>query len=133
MRSFETFQSRIMSLYTAPPPPRAMHTPPRINLIENQTRIRTNEVTSSVSHDISNLILGTICPAIDMLMRVVYSFSCTIYWGQNQIIEYHKTLSPNGAFMSLNQIEEYVQQCELWLLNLDDKGVWSEVTFPLHE
>ena len=35
----------------------------RINLIENQTHVRTNEVTGSFTH---NLILSTICPAIQM-------------------------------------------------------------------
>ena len=31
----------------------------------------------------------------------------------------------SGAFTSLNQIEEYILQCELRRLNLDDEGVWS--------
>ena len=38
----------------------------RINLIENQTRVRTYHVTGSLNHDISNLILDTICPVIKM-------------------------------------------------------------------
>ena len=38
----------------------------RINLIENQTHIRTYQVTGSLSHDVSNLILDTICPIIEM-------------------------------------------------------------------
>ena len=63
-------------------------------------------------------------------MKVIYSFSCTIYWGQNQVIPYHKTLSPNITFTSLNQIEECIKQCELWHLNLDDEEVWSKAYLP---
>ena len=78
----------------------------RISLIENQNLVRTYQVTSSLSHDVSNLILHTIRPVIQMRVRVIYSFSCSIHWGWNQVIQYHKTLSPNGTFMSLSQIEE---------------------------
>ena len=79
----------------------------RINLIENQTRIKTYIVTGPLNHDISNLIFNTIHPVIKMGMKVIYIFSCTIYRGWNQVIHYHKTLSPNGTFISLSQIEEY--------------------------
>ena len=92
---FETFHGRVISLYAsypsdtttdhtyAPPPPLrdngyTMHVPPRIDLIKNQTCIRSYEVTGPLNH---NLILNTIHPVIKMQMRVVYSFSCTVYWG----------------------------------------------------
>ena len=45
----------------------------RINLIKNQTHIRTYQVTGSFNYDVSNLILNTICPVIQMRMRVIYS------------------------------------------------------------
>ena len=93
----------------------------RINLIENQTRVRTYEMIGSLNHDVSNLILNTIWPVIEMQIRVIYSFSCVVYQGWNQVVQYHKTLSPNGTFTSLNQIEEYIQQCELRHLNLDNE------------
>ena len=102
----------------------------RITLICNQTCIRTYQVTGSLNLDISSLILHTILPVIQMQTRVVYSFSCSIYWGQNQVVQYHRTLSPNGTFMSLSQIEEYVKQCELLHLNLDNEGVWSRAYLP---
>ena len=37
-----------------------------INLTGNQNRIRTHQVTGSLNHDISNLILHTIHPVILM-------------------------------------------------------------------
>ena len=32
--------------------------------------------------------------------------------------------------MSLSQIEEYIKQCQLWHLNLDDEEVWSKAYPP---
>ena len=87
-------------------------------------------MTGSLNHDVSNLILDTIHPVIQMRTRVIYSFSCLIYQGRNQIVEYHRTLPTNDTFTSLSQIEEYIRQCELRHLNLDDEGVWSKAYFP---
>ena len=55
----------------------------RIELIENRTRVRTYQVTGSLNQDVSNLILDTIHPAIQMRTRVIYSFPCSIYRGKN--------------------------------------------------
>ena len=49
---------------------------------------------------------------------------------QNQVVQYHKMLSPNVTFMSLSQIEEYIKRCKLWHLNLDNEEVWSKAYFP---
>ena len=100
-----------------------------INLIENQTHVRIYQVTSSLNHDISNLILDNICPIIQMQTRVIYSFSCSIYWGWNQLSQYRKTLSSNGTFTSLSQIEEYIRHFELQCLNLDMNGFGEKLTF----
>ena len=85
----------------------------RINLIEDQTRVKTYEVTGNLNHDVSNLILKTIKPVIKMRTRVICSFSCSIFRGRNQVIQYHKTLSDNKTFTSLREIEEYIKRCEL--------------------
>ena len=63
-------------------------------------------------------------------MRVTYSFSCFVYGGRNQIVEYHRKLPANETFTSLSQIEKYIRQCELWHLNLEDEGVWSKAYLP---
>ena len=65
-----------------------------------------------------------------MRTRVVFRFSCTIYQGQNQVVQYHKTLSSNGTFTSLSQVEEYIKQCELRRLDLDDEEIWSKSYLP---
>ena len=83
-----------------------------INLIENQTCIRTCQVTGYLNHDVSNLVLDTICPVIEMRTRVIYSFSCSVYWG-SQISQYHNTFPTSGTLTSLSQTEEYIKQCQL--------------------
>ena len=116
------------------PPPKRI--PPdgvpesKIDLIENQIRVKTHRVTGPLNHDVSNLILDTIGPVIEMRMRVIYSFSCTIYRGWNQVVQYHRTLSPNVTFTSLSQIEEYIKQCKLSPLNLDNEEVSSKAYLP---
>ena len=78
---FETFLSKVLSLYASHPPDTttsythtpplrdngyATHIPPKNNLIEDQDRIRSYKVTGSLNHDISNLIFNTIHPVIEM-------------------------------------------------------------------
>ena len=87
-------------------------------------------MTVSLNHNVSNLILDTIHPIIKMRMRVIYSFSYSIYQGWNQVIQYHKTLSPSGTFTSLSQVEEYIKQCKLRCLNLGNDDVWSKAYLP---
>ena len=84
-----------------------------INLIENQTCVRTYQVTGSLNHDVSNLILSTIHPVIEMQTGIIYSFSCSIYRERNRLSQHHKMLPPEITFMILSQIEEYIRQCEL--------------------
>ena len=102
----------------------------RISLIEDQTRVKTYEVTGNLNHDVSNLILKTIKPVIKMRTRVIYSFSCSIFRGRHHVIQYHKTLSDNKTFTSLREIEEYIKRSELKCLNLDDDEVWSKAYLP---
>ena len=53
-----------------------------------------------------------------------------IFRGRNHIIQYHKTLSNNKTFTNLREIEEYVRQCELRRLDLDNDEVWSKAYLP---
>ena len=124
-KAFKTFKDKIMGLYERvrgekepedkknEESSNSVEPETRINLIKSQIQIRAYQVTSSLNHDVSNLILHTICPNIKMRMRVIYSFSCSIYRGWNQVVQYYRMLFPNGTFTSLSQILEYIKQCEL--------------------
>ena len=67
---------------------------------------------------------------MEMRTRVIYRFSCWIFWGRNKVVQYHKTLSDNKTFTNLREIEEYIKRCELKRLNLDDIEVWSKAYLP---
>ena len=54
-----------------------------------------------------------------------------IYRGQGEIIEYSKTFkSPPGTFSSLDDIKEYIRQCEQKRLDLEDAETWSKAYLP---
>ena len=129
-RTFKAVRDKIMRLYKrfkGKEPEEESFNPvehwTKIKLTKNQTRVISYEVTGSLNHDVSNLILDTVCPVTEMQMRVIYGFSCSTYQGQNQVVQYHKTLYPNGTFMSLSQVKEYIGQCDLWHLILDVERV----------
>ena len=72
-----------------------------------------------------------ITPIIEMRTKVIHAFSCVIYRGQGEIIEYSKTFkAPSGTFSSLAEIKEYIRQCEQKRLDLEDAETWSKAYFP---
>ena len=101
----------------------------RVRMVENRTRVNKYEFTGDLNRDVSNFIMNTIRPIVVMQTKVIYSFSCRIYQG-DQVIEYHKTLRSNGTFTSLREIEEYIRHSKLRHLNLDDVEVWSKAYLP---
>ena len=72
-----------------------------------------------------------ITPIIEMRTKVIRAFSCVIYRGQGEIIEYSKTFkAPSGTFSSLADIKEYIRQCEQKRLDLEDAETWSKAYLP---
>ena len=70
-------------------------------------------------------------PDIEMRTKVVYSFEADIYRGAEDIVDYAKTLSsPPGMFTSLQEIREYIEECEQKRLDLDNEEVWSKAYLP---
>ena len=66
-----------------------------------------------------------------MRTRIKQSFSCLIYRGQGEIIEYNKTFKiPEKTFSSLADIKEYIHQCEQKRLDLEDAETWSKAYLP---
>ena len=66
-----------------------------------------------------------------MQTKVVYSFEADIYRGAGEIKTYSKTLSsPLGMFTSLQEIREYIKECEQKRLDLDNEEVWSKAYLP---
>ena len=72
-----------------------------------------------------------ITPIIETRTKVIHAFSCVIYRGQGEIIEYSKTFkAPSGTFSSLSDIKEYIHQCEKKRLDLEDSETWSKAYLP---
>ena len=84
-----------------------------IKLLENGGRVKVFKTTGNLNFDLTDIIMEKITPIIEMRTKVIHAFSCVIYRGQGEIIEYSKTFkAPSGTFSSLSDIKEYIRQCE---------------------
>ena len=102
-----------------------------IKLVENGGRVKVYKTTGNLNFDLTDKIMEKITPIIEMRTKVIHAFSCVIYRGQGEIIEYSKTFkAPPGTFSSLADIKEYIRQCEQKRLDLEDAETWSKAYLP---
>ena len=102
-----------------------------IKLAENGGRVKVYKTTGYLNFDLTDIIMEKITPIIETRTKVIHAFSCVIYRGQGEIIEYSKTFkAPPGTFSSLDDIKEYIRQCEQKRLDLEDAETWSKAYLP---
>ena len=102
-----------------------------IKLVENGDRVKVFKTTGNLNFDLTDIIMEKITPIIETRTKVIHAFSCVIYRGQGEIIEYSKTFkAPSGKFSSLSDIKEYIRQCEQKRLDLEDSETWSKAYLP---
>ena len=102
-----------------------------IKLDENGGRVKVYKTTGNLNFDLTDIIMEKITPIIETRTKVIHAFSCVIYRGQGEIIEYSKTFkAPPGTFSSLDDIKEYICQCEQKRLDLEDAETWSKAYLP---
>ena len=102
-----------------------------IKLLENGGRVKVFKTTGNLNFDLTEIIMEKITPIIEMRTKVIHAFSCVIYRGQGEIIEYSKTFkAPSGTFSSLSDIKEYILECEQKRLDLEDFETWSKAYLP---
>ena len=102
-----------------------------IKLVENGGRVKVYKTTGNLNFDLTDKIMQKITPIIETRTKVIQAFSCVIYRGQGEIIEYSKTFkAPPGTFSSLDDIKEYIRQCEQKRLDLEDAETWSKAYLP---
>ena len=78
----------------------------KIKLVENDVRVKVFKTTGNLNFDLTDKIMEKITPIIEMRTKVIQAFSCVIYRGQGEIIEYSKTFkAPSGKFSSLSDIK----------------------------
>ena len=105
-----------------------------IKLLENGDRVKVFKTTGNSNFDLTDIIMEKITPIIETRTKVIHAFSCVIYRGQGEIVEYSKTFkAPSGTFSSLSDIKEYIHQCEQKRLYLEDSGTWSKAYLPATE
>ena len=102
-----------------------------IKLVENGGRVKVYKTTGNLNFDLTDKIMEKITPIIETRTKVIQAFSCVIYRGQGEIIEYSKTFkAPPGTFSSLDDIKEFIRQCEQKCLDLEDAETWSKAYLP---
>ena len=102
-----------------------------IKLVENGGRVKVYKTTGNLNFDLTDKIMEKITPIIETRTKVIHAFSSVIYRGQGEIIEYSKTFkAPPGTFLSLDDIKEYIRQCEQKRLDLEDAETWSKAYLP---
>ena len=102
-----------------------------IKLVENGGRVKVFKTTGNLNFDLTDIIMEKITPIIETRTKVIHTFSCVIYRGQGEKIEYSKTFkAPSGTFSNLAEIKEYIHQCEQKRLDLEDSETWSKAYLP---
>ena len=113
------------------PPQEVVTNKTEIKLVENGGRAKVFKTTGNLNFDLTDKIMEKITPIIETRTKVIHAFSCVIYRGQGEIIEYSKTFkAPSGTFSSLAEIKEYIRQCEQKRLDLEDAETWSKAYLP---
>ena len=67
-------------------------------------------------------------PDIEIRTKVVYSFEAESPGGD--IIVYGRTKSSTGTLTSLQEIEDFIEQCEMKRLDLEDNDFWGKAYLP---
>ena len=98
---------------------------------EEGKRVKVFRITCSMNRDNTKIIMDKIMKHTEMRTKVVYSFEAEIHRGAGEIVDYSKVLSsPPGMFMSLQEIREYIEECEQKRLDLENEEVWSKAYLP---
>ena len=104
---------------------------PEINLVHQGRRLKEFWVTGNLSNANTRMIIDNIRPQTEMRVKVIYSFKAKIHQGAGEIVDYSKILtSPPGMFISLEEIQAYIGECEQKQLDLEKEEVWSKAYLP---
>ena len=93
-------------------------TVPKIKLVHEGKRVKV------LNKSYTKMVMANITPHIEMRAKVINSFKLEIHRGGGEIVDYSKTLtSPPGMFTILEEIPEYIEECEQKRLDMDNKKV----------
>ena len=103
----------------------------KIKLVYEGKRVKEFRVTGNLNGANTKMVMCNVTPHIQMRTKVIYSYKSEIHRGADEIKDYSKTLtSPPGMFKSLEEIQEYIEECEQKRLDLENVEVWSKAYSP---
>ena len=104
----------------------------KIELVDDGKRVRKFKITGNLNFDLTKKIMDEIKAKVAMRTRLLHAFSCIIYRGEEEIVEYSKTFKSNkqATFANFADIEEYIHQCVQKRLDLEDSETWSQAYLP---
>ena len=97
-----------------------------MRLIEDGTRVKTWRLTKNLNLSLTDTIMHKATPDTEMRTKVIYSFKCEVRRDGGDIIVYGRTKSSAGTLTSLQEIEDFIEQCEMKRLDLEDNDFWGE-------
>ena len=101
-----------------------------MRLIEDGNRVKTWRITQNLNSSLTETIMHKATPDINMRTKVVYSFECEVHRGGGEIIRYFKSKSSVGTLTSLQEIRDFIDQCEAKRLDLEDHEFWGKAYLP---
>ena len=101
-----------------------------MRLLEDGRRVKTWRITKQLNKSFAGTIMWKVTPDINMRTKVVYSFECEVYRGGGEVARHYKTKGSTGTLTSLNEIEDFIEECERKRLDLDDHEFWSKAYLP---
>ena len=87
----------------------------KLRMVYKGKRVKEFGVTGNLSKSNTKMIqhIANITPQIQMWTKIIYLFKSEIHQGAGDIVPYYKTLtSPPGMFISLEEIQAYIEDCE---------------------
>ena len=67
---------------------------------------------------------------VEMRTKVVYSFMAEIHRGGGEIVKFRKMKSSTGTLSSIQDIKDFIDQCEAKRLDLEDHEFWGKAYLP---
>ena len=99
-------------------------------LIGDGQRTKTWRITENLNRLLTDTIMWKATADINMRTKVVYSFWCWVYQGDGSRSRYNKTKGSDGTLTSIEDIKDFIDECEGKRLDLSDIEFWAKAYLP---
>ena len=101
-----------------------------MRMIEEGKRVKTWRITKNLNQPLTDTIMWKATPDIDMRTKVIYSFECEVHRGGGVVGKHYKTKGSLGTLTSLQEIKDFIDECETKRLDLEDNEFWGKAYLP---